>query len=215
MAAETTAGEPGRAARDDEDHRPDRDRGLGPEGIREELDEARCRGVEAVRALGEEEPVEDLERGIEGDEGDDARGGRAGDESDRSEPDTAPGLAPGPAGPRPPGPPEGDAENRQGDGGRDVEAREDGPDVAHVGPLCIREHGGAIEPDVELAGPGDEVGQDRVRDRPQVARGEPGELRRTCPALFEGDPARAQVGRDGEGHQDQRARHGHGREAES
>jgi hypothetical protein len=37
---EPSAGEPGRAEREDQDQRPDRDRGFRPEGVGEELDEA-------------------------------------------------------------------------------------------------------------------------------------------------------------------------------
>src|SRR5438309_6161359 len=48
--------------REDDRERGDHDRRLGPELVREELDEAARPRIEVIGPRGEEEPVEDLER---------------------------------------------------------------------------------------------------------------------------------------------------------
>ena len=53
---------------DRDDHHPEHHRRLRPEREREELDEPVRGRVEEVRAAGEEQPVEDLERGVEREE---------------------------------------------------------------------------------------------------------------------------------------------------
>ena len=131
----------GEAEQDD----PQDDRGLRPELVREQLDEPLGARIEQVRAAREEDPVEDLEQGVEGDERDDPED----DDPDRQ------GDRPGPGGPPEPGgaarAPAGDEQASAERRTSDEEAGEHAPHVAHVGLLARIEHGLAAHGHREVA----------------------------------------------------------------
>jgi hypothetical protein len=157
--------------------------------------------------------VEDLECGVEREKGDGARQGGAADQPDRAEPDAAPGVTPGPGrAAAATAQPEGGADDREGDRGCGVEAREDGADISHVDRSAAVSTG-RRRPDVEPLAPR-RVVEDRVRDRSQVVRSESGLRRGARAALFKGDPGRVEIRHDRQRHDDERRRQRHGRKAE-
>ena len=121
--------------------------------------------VEQERPGREEQLVEHLERRVEGQQADDPERDRPdGDHASRqAEPPPEPGT-------RRPAAREQERrdEHDRADDREPVERREHAAHVAHVLRLALVEHRHAVERDVEVRRPDDEVGEDRVGRRPQV-----------------------------------------------
>ena len=201
MTASDTGRRPIRRHPPDEDteqqhERAKRERCLEPELVGEQLDKAVGSGVEGIRPAGEEESMEDLERGVESERPDDADD----EDTDRKHHRTAPNGTPEPG--RSTGEDVADEEHDERRSGEQGKANEDPSDVDHVGPLTRVQDGLAGDDDVEVRWPHDQVRQDRsgglLELRWGVARP------RVCsrPALLERDPDRVDEGNDRHGEDD-------------
>ena len=149
---------------DGDRHHPEGDRGLHPERLREELDESRRRGIERVGAGREEEPVEDLERGIEEEHREDPRGHEADRETHGAAAHAAPERRAAPAErPR-------DDHGHGRDDHDDREAEHHAPAVRHVAGFRRGEGRRSAGLLGERPGSQEHLDDDRVRHRPDRRR---------------------------------------------